>query len=420
MKAIFFLLFLLPMVIHGQNQKQSSTRYHDDFNFFWTTIQDEYCYFDKKQTDWPKVKTTYAPIADTITHREQFISLLEKVFCEIYDHHASLNTNTDLSQKMVPSSTDIWAEYSNNRAIITEIKHASNAEKNGMAAGMEISAFNNISIDEAIKPFLGSCVASENNEMKSYALRLLLAGNHIQHRKITAKINGKTADYFPEDGQLPISNFKEIARIESSVKQGIGYISINDCLYDNALIPEFDQVMKQMKTTKSLVLDLRNTPSGGNTTVAKAILGWFIDQEHFYQKHEYTAEEKATGIKRSWMEIVSPRTGLYYGKPLVILADHWTGSVGEAIVIGFDALNRPKTKIIGTKLARLNGAISTFEMPDSKIKFSFPNEKLFHINGKPRELFEPVITIDLIKEKPTAAFDPFMLKATQYLNSVTK
>ena len=91
-----------------------------------------------KKNDWEKVKTTYAPIADTVTHREQFITLLEKVFYEIYDHHGSLNTNTDLSQKLAPSGTDIWAEYGNNLAIITEIKQGSNAEKKGMRAGMEI------------------------------------------------------------------------------------------------------------------------------------------------------------------------------------------------------------------------------------------------------------------------------------------
>ncbi len=170
---------------------------------------------------------------------------------------------------------------------------------------------------------------------------------------------------------------------------GIGYIRINDCLYDNALIPVFDSVMATMAGTRALILDLRETPSGGNTTVARAILGWFTDRDHFYQQHEYYAEEKAYGIKSSWQEIVSPRKDKYYGKALVILCDHWTGSIAEGITIGFDALRRPRTRIIGTRMAGLNGAVYTYEMPNSKIRFSFPAERLYHINGLPRERYMP-------------------------------
>jgi len=150
--------------------------------------------------------------------------------------------------------------------------------------------------------------------------------------------------------------------------------------------------MSNLSGTKSLILDLRETPSGGNTTVARAILGWFVNEDKFYQKHELPAEEKQTGIKRSWMEIVSPRAGKYYSKPVYVLAGHWTGSLGEGITAGFDALKTGAT--IGTKLAGLCGAIYTFEMPNTKIKFSFPVEKLYHVNGTPREKYIPNIEIN--------------------------
>ncbi len=39
------------------------------------------------------------------------------------------------------------------------------------------------------------------------------------------------------------------------------------------------------------------------------------------------------------MEIVSPKKPAYT-KPLVVLVNHWTGSVGEGIAKGFDALKR--------------------------------------------------------------------------------
>jgi carboxyl-terminal processing protease len=213
-----------------------------------------------------------------------------------------------------------------------------------------------------------------------------------------------------------LENIHYPAKIESKLKDNIAYIRINDCLYDNDLIPAFDSIMQQSGNTRALILDLRETPSGGNTSVARAILGWFIDKEHFYQKHEYYAEEKNSGIKRSWEEIVSPRKGKYYSKPLVILCNHWTGSIAEGIVIGFDGLKRPGTTIIGTELARLNGAVNSFGMPNSKIHFTFPTERLFHINGSPREQYIPRVLINWRKEELKPGEDLFMVKALRLLN----
>jgi carboxyl-terminal processing protease len=186
--------------------------------------------------------------------------------------------------------------------------------------------------------------------------------------------------------------------LEFKILQGnIGYILINNSLGDNTLINVFDSAMTVLQHTKALIIDLRNTPSGGNTSVARAILSRFISKEGFYQKHELTSEERETGVKRSWVEIVSPRKPVYKNA-LVVLVDHWTGSVGEGIAIGFDALKR--ATIIGTKMARLNGAVYSFTMPNTGIGFSFPAEKLFHVNGTPREDFKPAIEVN-VRQKRT-------------------
>jgi carboxyl-terminal processing protease len=57
-------------------------------------------------------------------------------------------------------------------------------------------------------------------------------------------------------------------------------------------------------TYKNLIIDLTETPSGGNTTVARAIMGRFTDKQLPYQTHEF--DEKAYDTKRHWTEYVSP------------------------------------------------------------------------------------------------------------------
>lgn len=413
--TIALLLLLSPAVTSAQEKQYSTEQYKQDFNYFWKSINDEYCYFNKKQTDWGKVKHLYSSKIDTVKSRDAFVDVLEKALYELYDHHCNFNTNTDFSRRLVPTSTDVWAEYFNGKPVIAEVRKNSGAEACGIAAGMEVVSVNNIPIETAIQSFLPKSLKQPDTEAKSFALRLLLAGNHIQPRNFSLKYKDKVRDYFPDKSSMQLEHITYVNKVETKMYNGIGYIRINNCLFDNDLVSAFDSVMLTMNKSKALILDLRETPSGGNSSVAKAILGWFIKQDHFYQKHEYYAEEKMFGIKRSWEEIVSPRESKYYGKPLVILVNHWTGSIAEGITIGFDAFHRPNTKIIGTTMARLNGAVYSYEMPNTKINFSFTAERLYHINGLPREQYIPQVFIDLLKIKTVVGTDIFISTAINYL-----
>ena len=369
-------------------------QYRQDFEFFWQTIHDNYSYFDTKQTDWNNVRERYAPIADTVSSRSSFVALLEKVLYELYDHHCTLGTNTPISRRLVPTGADIWAEYDKNGvAKIIEVRKGFGAENSGIMAGMEIVAVNDAPVDKAIVPFLAHTI---DPEAKNFALRLLLAGDHVTKRKITARYKNKTIDFYPDRDGMMLENFSYSTLVESKQFGKTGYIRVNNCLFDNDLIKAFDSVLNLYSKSSAIILDLRETPSGGNSSVARAILGRFISKAKFYQQHEYVAEEKETGIKRSWQEIVSPRPPVY-DKQLVVLADHWTGSMGEGIVIGFDGMKRSTT--IGTKLARLIGATNSFELPNTHISFHIPVEKLFHIKGSPREHFFPLIPVDLAAQR---------------------
>lgn len=417
MKAIYSiaLMLLIPLLASAQEKQFSTEQYKEDFNYFWTSINNEYCYFNKKQTDWGKVKLLYSPLIDTVNSRDAFVTILEKALYELYDHHCNFNTNTDFSRRLVPTGTDLWAEYLNGKAVIKEVRKNSGAEACGITAEMEILSVNDIPIETAVQSFMPQSLKLQDTEAKSFALRLLLAGNHVQPRKFSLKYKDKVSDYFPDKSGLQLDHITYSNKIEMIMYDNIGYIRINNCLYDNDLINVFDSVMLGMNNSRALILDLRETPSGGNTSVARAILGWFIKQEQFYQKHEYYAEEKMYGIKRSWEEIVSPRKNKYYGKPLVILVNHWTGSIAEGITIGFDAFRRPNTKIIGTTMARLNGAVYSYEMPNTKINFSLTAERLYHISGLPREQYVPQVFIDLMKRKTVDGKDIFISTAINYL-----
>ena len=155
---------------------------------------------------------------------------------------------------------------------------------------MELLAINDIPVNKAIQPFLGHNTGK--TEAKNYALRTVLAGNHYSKRKITLLVNGSPKDFYPDSEGLKLEHSTYPSKVEDSIIGDIGYIKINNFLFDNSLIAEFDSAVDKLIHNRAIIIDMRETPSGGNTTVARAILGRFITKEMFYQKHELWAEEK--------------------------------------------------------------------------------------------------------------------------------
>ncbi len=280
----------------------------------------------------------------------------------------------------------MWVEFINNQFLVTDIKENGNASLTGIKPGMIITHFNDTPIKDAIKRILPKSFKNYDKKVYDYAVNMIMAGTHNKKRKITLLYKNNTLHFYPDD--LKNIQKKETNSIlESTVLKGsIGYIKINNSLGDNDLILKFRTAVDELSNTKSMILDLRNTPGGGNTTIARAIMGKFITSELPYQKHSFPAEEKQYNVKRSWIEYVSPSDSVYT-KPLIVLVGRWTGSMGEGIAIGFDGMKRGR--IIGTKMAGLLGPIECFSFPETHIKACFPIEKLFHIDGTPREDFIP-------------------------------
>jgi C-terminal processing protease CtpA/Prc len=388
----------------------------EDFLQFWTDVNDNYAYFNKKHTDWNKVKTVYLPHAEKAKNRNELITVFENALEELYDNHFSLNTNLQSSTRLVPTGLDVWAEWINDKVIVTEVRKGFSAEHAGVKCGMEIISLNGIPIKDAVNSRIGKCITEVNAEVKNFALKQLLAGTYLTQRILVVKQNGKTAtiNIDKEKGNLT-DHYQYPSLLDFKIiDNNTGYIKFNNSLGQTDVIQLFDSALMQLQNTRALIIDLRETPSGGDAVVARGIMSRFITTEMPYQKHVLPAEEKEFRIKRSWLEIVSPRGPFTYTKQVVILVNHWTGSMGEGITIGFDALG--KAQIAGTKMAGLNGAINGFHTSKANIPYSFPTEQLYHVNGTPRELYVPENFVDLTDPKFQETEDPVLTAGIQLIN----
>lgn len=399
--AYIGLLLLLPATLRAQ-APLTPAQYQQDFAYFWTTISENYCYFDKKQTDWATVRTLYAAQLPGITTKAAFTRLLENVLHELYDNHASLSTNLPDSRRLLPSGSDVWAQFRQGKPVVVAVRAGFGAERAGMRPGMEIVAVNDVPLAQALPPLLPRTLRAPDEAAREVALNLALAGTHNNPRKLTVRSQGRTLTFYPDKPTAQLENIGYPRLLESRQLGTIGYIRVNNSLGNNKLIAAFDSTLDALSDTSGLILDLRETPNGGNTTVGRAILSRFITREQPYQRHELTAEEQRYGIKRSWVELVSPRPRPYT-RPLVVLVGRWTSSMGEGITIGFDAMQR--ATILGTEMARLNGGIASYRLPNSGIGFAIPFERIYHINGTPRENFVPAQHISQSEESRDVALE---------------
>ncbi|CAL2093621.1 Peptidase [Tenacibaculum sp. 190524A05c] len=364
----------------------SQSKYERDFHVFWEMMDKEYAYFDKKETDWQKVKELYEPRAKKITKDWEFTYLIELIKYELYDSHVGLNRNVPFSFRLIPNDTDAWIVYKNGKYIISDLRSGYRIIDSGIKIGSELIGINDKKIEDLVQKNLPATVKSINDEIRSYIANLLFAGRHNEPRKVTVSYKGNKSTFELEKATRIEQNS---GLLYSEIIDGnIGYIKINNTLMENGLITEFIQKVDEFSDTKSIIIDLRDTHSGGNTTVAKAIMGKFITETMPYQIHELVYDERQYGIKRKYIELLSPLSKPYTN-PVYVLVGRWTGSVGEAIAQGFSSIS--SAKVVGTEMAKLLGAIRCEVLPETKLSICFPFEKLYSSKGIPREDFIPEI-----------------------------
>jgi C-terminal processing protease CtpA/Prc len=387
---------------------QTPNDYQQDFDAAIREVGANYAYFDSKAR-WSDVPALYAADLRDVQSRDEFVALLEKVVDELFDPHAQLNTNLLNSFRLVPSGTDLWAEWQAGKATITQVRDHSDAERAGIRSGAIVISFNGIAIGDAVEARLGRSYAHSVAAARDWALRSVLAGRHDSRRLLELKEGATTRKVeLPAKDQ---SNGNSVPLQAAEIRPGIGYIRFNDSLGDDATVAALDGALHGLRQTRGLIIDLRNTASGGNSSVARGILGRFVQRELPYQKHVLPAEERETGVRRSWLELVSPRGEFVYSQPVVVLVNRWTGSMGEGLAIGFDGTGAGT--VVGTPMARLVGATTHFVLPHTGIGINVPSERLYHVNGTPREAFEPTVRIDV--SRTIAGQDPFVEAALKIL-----
>jgi carboxyl-terminal processing protease len=300
------------------------------------------------------------------------------------DHHAITASSFKDSWAVIPTYADLWIVTRSGRFVVDAVRDDSPASQAGIHPGDVLARVDDTETGAAVAAFWDAIGLAVTPRRADYAARVLAAGRRDRERHLTITSAAGVTRTLTLPSLYTLQQDRPPLSISRTPGQTV--IRFNNSLGDGGTIAAFDAAMAQVPSSDRLVIDLRDTPSGGNTTVARAVMGWFVTRPLGYQVHNRPVEERETGIARQWIEQVLPRAGKHRNRLPTLWVGRWTGSMGEGLAIGFASMNAP---VRGTAMAGLNGSVEDVAIGDSGLTIKLPTERLMTTAGRPREDFVP-------------------------------
>ena len=396
-------------LLYGQSTFPGVSDRTADFHTFVDDFERDYAFLDQPEKPWLTWETRYRAAVEDASTLRAFDTVLAAALSELHDFHAEVRSPVPDRWLPVPTFADLWAQFEGPKAVVTAVRRGSDAERAGIRVGEVISTVDGIPLPQAINDRLTPAVNQTDIKAREWALLSILTGRADESRRFG--VVDRTGQARTVDLPVERSFDRGSGALTMRVLAGkIGYIRLNNSLGEQSTVAAFDRAILELRSTRALVLDLRDTPSGGDSSVALGILGRFTTTLAPYQRHRIPHYRQAD-VERNWVEMAAPRGPFPYMAPMVVLVDHWTGSMGEGIAIGLDAMQR--AMVVGTPMAHLAGAVSDDKLPHTRADVAYATEQIFHVNGTPRhEWVPPVLVRDPGR---TADEDPILERGLRLL-----
>ena len=415
-KKLLVLLILVANLGTSYAVAEQESEFNPDaaWNEFEQLYRLFYAYIDREDFSADDVVQRMRDAAANAESAEEFRQVLSNGLLAWTDPHLQLGP-VESGFNVYPTSADLVIRFVDGAYVVRDVRSGSDAARAGVRPGWSLLEVESQSVEAAVSELLALVTDAPTARQNSYAATLLANG-----RKGVAR----SLSFEQEEGEsstLQLPSPAEYAGrlrndpILSATRIGeVAVISVNNSLGNNDTILEFDRVLADNLDASGIVIDLRNTPSGGNTEVARSILGHFVETTRSYQVHEVPSLEREFTVPRRFIEQVMPREPAYLDNPVVVLGGHWTGSMGEGLVIGFDAAT--DAHIFASDMGDLLGGMYTLNLSQSQAYLLLGRESLFHVDGTPREDF---VAEHALTQSDTAAdgSDPAMRAALEYINS---
>lgn len=343
------------------------------------TLRGTYAYLDRDDFDVDAHLTRVGRAAALAADAASFRRIALRGTYAFADPHLLVTPLADDDLNVWPTSGDLAITAIGDRFVVADVRAGSAADDAGVRPGWRLIEADGAAITEAVAALLAE-VDAPSDAQRGYAATLLANGRRVGDRLLRFDVS-----------EVALANPRALARVVAE-RPPLGVTWHGDVVVirlENSLgrmetIPAFDEAIEAAASARAVVLDARNTPSGGNTDVARAILGHFVAEPRPYQMHTIPAVARETSVPRQFVEYVLPRAPRVE-VPVVVLGGRWTGSMGEGVVIGMSGAAGART--FASDMGDLRGALHSFDLERSGATLELGAEALFHVDGTPREAY---------------------------------
>ncbi|MEK0158255.1 S41 family peptidase [Pseudoalteromonas piscicida] len=383
--------FLCLTCLLTTNFASSSERFsaQDAWKELDHNLQTHYAYLEDFK-GYQQTRQLFENKLNSLDSKQAFIDLSQAYLRHFTDPHLNLGPLNEEDYSVYPTGADMYVEFNDNSAFIIDVKRNSDADVKGLKPGDKVTRIDGNTIPQAIQDVMQVPLNQLNKAQKSYALNVALGGKRYQKRKIEFIRDTKLVTVELAASYDAINALRKVPKVSYEKIDEFGHIRFNNAMGNAQTVDEFKAALESIGEVKGYIIDLRNTPSGGNTGVAEPILGHFTDVESVYQKYRTQTGSvpfQNAELKDALTKPAQPQIKV----PYVILAGRWTGSIGEGMTIGFDVLG--SEAVIGAPMADLLGGIKRLNLDESDAWVEVGFERLYHVNGSFREDFEPNILV---------------------------
>ena len=364
---------------------------------FEQLLRDKYAYIERDDIDVGAQLDHSRALAAKAPDKAALRRIMHRTALTFMDPHLIVGPFEDDDYAIVMTAADLDARFEDGKAVIVDVRRGSPASDAGLRPGDEVLSIGGKPAKAAAQAPFGEVLPDPTAAQLDYGLTLAVNGQRKGDRTLkiqSAKGQVRTFELASTRDWANSLNDRKLVDLSFVGTGGdVAVLTPLNSLGDNGTITAFDTAMKEAigAGARAIILDMRETPSGGNTEVGRSIIGHFTDRVSPYQMHRIPALEREFTVPRQFVEYVFPREPNFTG-PVFVLHGRWTGSMGEGIVIGMDAATNATT--IGSNMGDLLGGLWNEQLELSGARVDLGGEALFHVDGTPREDYVADIAIE--------------------------
>ncbi|REC49585.1 S41 family peptidase [Chryseobacterium pennipullorum] len=328
---------------------------------YWNYV--EYFFPYKYQTDqkWNDVLSEMIPKFMVINNDETYHLSLAELVAKTDDSHAYLNSPH--ITKSLYGNRRLPAEYlyAEGKLVITKTLRNRLHEKSALKTGDVIYDINGKTISQIING-LGKYIPASNSwgKVNKLKAKLLFTNNDSISVKVERdgqNIEIKARTYLAKDiisKKIPASSKWKF--IDGGKK--IGYVNMGSIEKE-----DLDAMYKELKSTESIIFDLRNYPRQTIVPLSRLLL----PAPTVYYQFIFPAPEYP-GRFYSRKNSIGRKNPEYYKGNVIVLVNENTQSQAETTVMMLK--QHPKSKVIGSHTSGANGDVISFKLAGLDTRFT--------------------------------------------------